>query len=266
MKKYLQIFKISWSDSLVYRLNFIMWRIRSIFWFITVYFFWFAVFTQNDQVANYDRSLMFTYVIGSALLRSLILGFRSSAIGAEIATGDLNNYLIKPVNYFTSWFTRDLADKILNLVFFTLELTLIILIIKPPLVFPNNPLHLLFFILAVLLAILMYFFFSFLISAFTFWYPEHNGWPLRFFMLTIIGFLAGSGIPLDIFPQVIFNIFKFLPFSYFTFFPLQIFLGRLEPNQITFTFSIMIIWSIIFYKLSRIVWKKGLKIYGAYGR
>ena len=266
MKKYLQIFRISWQNALVYRLNFVMWRVRTILWFFTAYFFWLAIFTQNQKVFSYDRSTMLTYIIGAALLRSFVLSSRSVTVGTEIANGDLNNYLVKPINYLKNWLARDFADKALNLIFFSLEITLLTLIFNPPIIGPASLMHLFLFLLAVFLAMFIYFFFSFLVSSFTFWYPEHNGWPLRFIVFMLLGFLAGASFPLDIFPALAQKIFKLLPFPYLIFYPLQIYLGRLSHQQILSSFLIMLAWLFILYQLTKIVFKKGLKIYGAYGR
>lgn len=266
MSKYFAIFKTHWQSSFVYRLNFIMWRVRTVLQFFTVYFLWFALFIGQDKIFDYTQSVMLTYVIGTAVLRSFVFSSRSVSVGAEIASGDLNNYLVKPLSYLKNWLARDLADKLLNIIFLSLELTLIIIILKPPLVFPASFSNLSLFVLTVIMAMMMYFLFSFLISSFTFWYPEHNGWPLRFFIFMIIEFLAGGLFPLDILPPLAFKVFSLLPPAYLIFYPIQIYLGRLDFNQTISTIAIMITWILILYKLSRIVWKKGLKIYGAYGR
>jgi len=266
LKKYLQLFRISWQNAFVYRLNFIMWRVRTVLWFFTSYFFWVAIYSQHQQVFSYDRSVMLTYIIGAALLRSFVLASRSITAGEEIANGDLNNYLVKPLNYLTNWLARDFADKALNLVFFSVELGLIILLFKPPLVFPPDAWHLLAFLLTVFLAMFIYFFFSFLVSLFTFWYPEHNGWPLRFIVFVMLTFLAGESFPLDMFPAAAQTVFRLLPFSYLIFYPLQIYLGRLAPLQIIEVFAVMIVWLLILYLLVKKIYQRGLKIYGAYGR
>ena len=266
MKKYLAVFKTHWQSSFVYRLNFIMWRIRTVLQFFAVYFLWVAIFTNQTTVFGYTRSVMLTYIIGTAILRSFVFSSRSASVGAEIGSGDLNNYLTRPISYLKNWLARDLADKLLNILFLTVELTLIILIIKPPLIAPPNLSLIPIFFLTTVLAMMMYFLFSFLISSFTFWYPEHNGWPLRFFIFMIIEFLAGGVFPIDILPSTVFNLFRLLPPAYLVFYPIQIYLGRLDTSQIITTVIIMLIWLIILYQLSRLVWKKGLKIYGAYGR
>lgn len=264
--KYLQIFKISWQNAFVYRLNFIMWRVRTLLWFFTAYYFWVAIFTQNDQVFNYDRSTLLTYIIGAALLRSFVLSSKSVMVNVEIANGDLNNYLVRPISYLKNWFSRDMADKAMNLAFFSIEITILFFIIKPPIILPQSIWHLSAFIIASILAMFIYFFFSFIISCFAFWYPEHNGWPLRYIVFMLLSFLSGESFPLDIFPSLAQKIFSFLPFSYFIFYPLQIYLGRLSDSQILTVFLAQFTWIFILSLLSQRLYRKGLKIYGAYGR
>lgn len=266
MKKYWAIFKINWESVLVYRFNVFMWRVRSMLSFLTIYFFWGAVFSEYSQIAAYGQTSMLFYLGIAFFLNTLVFANDSFRITAEIANGDLNNYLLKPMSYLSQWLARDWSLKVLNLILFIIEISAFALIFKLPLFFPASVGQWLTFIIAAILAALSYFFFSFLFSSFSFWYPEHDGWPLRFLMLTLLEFLSGTAFPLDILPQSLAVLFKILPTSYFIFFPAQIYLGRLKPGEIIQGFLIMIIWLVAFVFLAKKVWKKGLQIYGAYGR
>src|SRR3989344_4218038 len=266
MGKYLKIFQTSLINGFVYRLNFIMWRVRHVIQFLAVYFLWLAIYADNNQLFGYSRAAMLTYVIGTSVLRSFVLSSRSQTVGVEIASGDLNNYLVKPVSYLKNWLARDLSDKLLNLLFMTFELTLVILLLRPPLLPPASSPAAAIFIVAVILAMLLYFLFSFLVSSFAFWYPEHNSWPLRFFIFMILEFLAGGLFPLDIFPPVVYNFFRLLPPAFFLFQPMQIYLGRVDLAGAVGLVGANLVWLVLLYRVSRAVWRKGLKIYGAYGR
>lgn len=266
MKKYWQIFKVSWQNALVYRFNFVMWQVRSLLSFLTIYWFWLAVFTQYPQIGDYSRQEMLAYILVAAFLRHIVLWTDSFRACVEIANGDLNNYLLKPLNYIGSWLARDWSTRVLNLIFLTLNLVAMVMILKIPLIFPGSIWNWLGFIILVILGSFLYFFYSFIISAFSFWYPEHDGWPLRFLMLMFLDFLSGVAFPLDIFPQSIMAIFKFLPTTYFIYYPTQVFLGRLSFSESITGFIIMLSWLGLFILLTKFVWKKGLKIYGAYGR
>ncbi len=265
-RKYCSIFEISWSNSFVYRLNFVMWRVRSVLQLLTIYFLWLAIFKKGGTVFGYDRQLIITYILGTSILRSFVLGSRSIDVATEIANGNLNNYLVKPINYFGNWLTRDLADKALNLIFVIGEVILFIWLLKPTLALQSNPSHVFAFIIASILAMLIHFFLSFLISSVTFWYVEESGWPLRFLSSVIIEFLSGGLFPLDILPQAAFSVFRLLPPAYFLFYPMQIYLGRLTPQALIQVLGMMLFWVVILYKIAQFVWNQGLKVYGAYGR
>lgn len=266
MKKYWIIFRLSWQNALTYRLNFVMWRVRSIIGFLASYLFWLAIVNSNQNIAGYNAPLLLTYIFVTAFLRNLVFSNVSYSACMEIATGDLSNYLIKPVGYFKNWLTRDLADKALNLSFFSVEIIVFYFILRPIIVLPHTLFQTVSFFIISFLAALIYFFLSFLVSTFAFWHPEHNGWPLRFLFIMLLDFLSGSTIPLDIFPPQIVKIFQVLPFGYLVFYPTQIWLNRVDTNQIINIFLITVFWLIAFYLSFRLVWRKGIKNYGAYGR
>ena len=266
MRKYWAIFKISWQNTLVYRFNILMWRIRMMVAFLGIYFFWGAVFSQQVQFAGYSRPDMIGYLLIVFFLQYLVIGNDSFNIAMEIANGDLNNYLLKPLSYFSNWSARDWALKLLNLILCFAEATVLIIVFKLPVFTPNSLGTVFLFTAVAVLAAYLYFFFSFLFSSFSFWYPEHDGWPLRFLMLMFLEFFAGTAFPLDIFPQPITAVLKWLPTSYLIYFPAQIYLGRLGAGEIIQGLVIMLLWLGVLAWLSRVVWKKGLQIYGAYGR
>ena len=266
LHKYWHIAKTSWENGFVYRLNFVMWRVRQVVQLLAVYFLWLAVLKQNPTIFDYSRTQMLTYILGTSVIRSLVFSSRSVDAQTEIATGDLNNHLVKPMGYFKYWFARDAADKLLNLLFLAVELTLIVILLKPPLFIQSDLVTLAMFAVASILAMVMYFYFSFLISMSTFWLPEHNGWPQRFFVFMLLEFFSGGLFPLDILPKPIFAVAKSLPTAHFLHTPLQIYLGRITGLEALQTVGIMALWIVLFWQLAAWVFRRGLKIYGAYGR
>lgn len=133
MKKYWQIFKISFEEEFAYKVNFIMWRIRNVFQIIITFFLWDTIFANPGTVIfGYDRAMILTYVFAIMIVRALVLSARAVDVSSDIGEGNLSNYLVKPVSYFKYWFTRDIASKILNLSFAVVEFTVLFLIFKPP--------------------------------------------------------------------------------------------------------------------------------------
>lgn len=265
MRKYWPVFKNTLQEYFAYRLNFVMWRVRTVLQLLVVYFLWGAIFaSQKGEIFGYTQSLILTYILGGALLRSTVFASRTIDIGEEINRGNLTNFLLKPISYFKYWFTRDIADKILNISFAVFELALIYLILKPPIFWQTNFLTLSLFGVSVGLALILYFYINFLFGLLAFWTPET--WAPRFLFFIFLEFLGGALFPLDILPQFLYQILRFLPLFYLNFFPLKIYLGQLSIMQVAEGITICLFWTLLFYWVVQAVWRKGLRIYSAEGR
>lgn len=264
MKKYWIVAKNTWEETFIYRLNFVMWRFRTVLSLITVYFLWFSILPKDGIFIGYNQSLMLTYILGTSLVSSVILASRTVAVGEEINEGNLSNFLIRPINYFLYWFAKDLGDKAMNIIFSLGELTILFLVLRPPFFIQTDLKYLFFCFVAIILGVVLFFFFNFLLGLIGFWSPEV--WAPRFIFIILLSFFAGSFFPLDILPAPIFNIFQYLPFPYLLYFPLKIYLGQLALNKIFFGLLISITWTFLIYGIVRFVWQKGLKLYAAEGR
>ena len=267
MKKYLQIFKISFAQEVAYKVNFIVWRVRNVVQILLAYFLWSAVF-EDPQITifGYDQSKILTYIFAVILIRSLVFSARSVDVPQEISEGSFSNYLIRPVEYFRYWFTRDLSSKALNFAFSLLEFAILVIIFKPPLFFQENLLFLTLFLLTILIANYLIFVIRFIVTSITFWVAE-LGWGGQFLIMVIITeFLSGSIFPLDIFPELWQKVFYLTPFPYLLFFPLQIYLGKIPLNLAMNGILISLFWCLTLSFVLKNVWQKGLKVYEAVGR
>ncbi len=265
MAKYFQVIKITFQEYFVYRLNFFLWRFRSFVQLLVLYFLWSAVMTQRGTVFGYDQARIITYILGTSIVRSFILASRSVDVAGQIGSGDLSNFLLRPISYLKYWFAKDFSDKILNLVFSVFEISLIFILLRPPVIIQTNPLIIGLTILSIILGIILYFYLSFSLSMIAFWTPD-NVWPPRFLATIIIEFLAGSLFPLDILPAGVFNFLRILPSTYLLFFPLNIYLGKLTLMETFFGLGISIFWILGFYQLVKLLFRFGVKNYAAWGR
>lgn len=267
MKKYLQIFKISFEEEFAYRLNFILWRVRNVLQILLTYFLWSTVyFDPTRQIFGYDRTKILTYVFGIMIVRALVFSARAMDVSNDVANGDLSNYLIKPVNYFKYWFTRDIASKTLNMFFAVLEFVFLFIILKPPFFLQTNLLTLLIFLLSIVVAIFIYFLILFLLSSIPFWAPE-IGWASHFLVTVVITeSLSGALFPINILPQTLQSIIMATPFPYLIYFPIEVYLGNIQGWAVLGGLGVAASWAGILWFVLKVVWQKGLKAYQAFGR
>lgn len=265
MGKYYKVFKLTLEEYFVYRLNFLLWRFRSFVVLLTLFLFWQAVLSSRSQLFGYQGSQLLTYALGIGLLRSLVLANRSIDLAGMIKSGDLvGKYLLHPWTVWKAWLARDAAAKVLDLIGLTLELALIIPFFRPPLFWPKRPTTVIFFLLSLALATLLYFFISYCLSLTAFWLDEI--WAIRWlFGIIILEFASGAFFPLDILPQPLFFATLFTPFPYLVFFPLKIYLEQLSFSLVASGLAVTVFWLIVFWWASAKLWQAGLKWYSAYG-
>jgi len=267
VNKYLQIFKISFAQEFAYKANFIMWRVRNVFQIFLIFFLWDAVFSDQGRVVfGYDRTKILTYVFGVMLVRALVLSSKSVDIARDIATGELSNYLLRPISYFKYWFTRDVSSKVLNIMFAVVEFAILYLILKPPFYFQTDIFTNLSFLISVGVAILIFSTLIFIVSTVPFWAPE-LGWGSHFLVtVVVVESLSGSVFPIDVLPQLVQRVLMITPFPYLIYFPIQVYLGKIGGFQYLQGTLISLLWIVVLWLVLRRVWSKGLKVYQAFGR
>ncbi len=249
----------------IYRVNFFLWRFRSIVSFLSLIFFWQAVYGARNEVFGYQRAQMLTYVVGISLLQGLILGGRTADLAGMIKSGDvINKFLLKPWSVITTWFFRDLADRFLNLLFVVIELVFLVKVLNLPFYVPEKANTLVVFIFLSFLAICLNFLISYLLSCVGFWVD--NVWAPRWlFGVIFLEFMSGKYFPLDVLPQPLFKAINWTPFPYLVYFPLQVYLEKVTTLEAFRALLILVVWTLILYKFTRFIWKKGLRNYTAYG-
>lgn len=262
MHKYISLFSITLQEIFTYRLNMVMWRVRQVFVFLIPFFIWKSVLGGGGDLYGYTFAGIMTYLFGTTILRSLVMGSRTIDLGGMINTGALTIPLMRPIHLFNFFFVRDLADKLFNLGFMVIELPLIYFIFHPPIFLQSNLVVLLYTSGSILLAILIYFYINIIFGSLAFW--SRDIWAPRFLLMVIMEFATGAMFPLDMLPQFWQKLVFFTPFPYLLYVPLKVYLGT-DLNPLTHLLS-GAIWVIIFSLLSKIIWSHGIKSYEAEGR
>lgn len=263
MDKYLAVFKITWEQALVYRLNFVLWRVRTVLQLLMVYFIWWTVFQSQSQVFGYSQASILTYILVAAIIRAVVLSSRTIDVSGQINEGSVVNFLIKPLNFIYYYLSRDFADKLVNTLFAIGELTIMFYLLKPQFIFQTNPLTILLFVLAVLLGLFLYFSISFVIGLMAFW--VENSWGPFFLIMIMLEGLGGGLFPIDILPKNVAATLLSTPFPYLVYFPAKVYLGTLTTMELVKGFSILTFWVMAMWFLMTKVLQAGLRFYTAEG-
>lgn len=261
-RKYWAFFTITLQEYFAYRLNMGMWRVRQIFVFLIPFFIWRAVLGNGGSVYGYDFPAIITYLFGTTVLRSLVMGSRTADLGWMINSGYLTIPLMRPISMFKFLFTRDVADKVFNLSFILIEIPLLIWLFRPPVFIQTDFMTILLTLFSIGMAVLIYFYINIMFGTIAFW--TRDVWAPRFLLMVVLEFATGAMFPLDMLPQWGQSILNLTPFPHLLFTPLKIYL---EQDQALFLhLAVQLAWTIILYLVAKKLWNKGLTNYEAEGR
>jgi len=258
MKAYLKIINVTFKEYFAYRLNFLLWRLRVFIGLLVIFFLWQAAFDSTKTVGNYQPKVLFSYIFYANFLANFVLGTRTTDIAGEINSGAIINYLLKPFSFFHYYFTRDLADKLINIFFSFFEIFILVFLFKIPLVAPKQVALGMVFLLN---GLFLSFFINLIISFVGFWSREV--WGTRFLFSILVSFLSGSYFPLDLLAKPLYYLFLATPFPYLFYLPTKIFLGE---KFSLFLLFVAIGWTGIFYYLTKKIWQAGIKNFAFWGR
>lgn len=264
MKTALQIIKDTWEEYMVYRLNFLLWRVRMVMQMLVTYFLWWAIFSQRTVFAGYTEAMMLTYILLSSIVRTIILSTTTMEIGDIINEGNLSNHLLRPFSFFSYYISRDAGDKLLNLLCSVIEVSILFVLLRPPVFIQTQPALVLYALIAAGIGMVLYFLYNMIFGFMGFW--TQDVWAPRFLSFVILEFLAGSIFPLDILPKTLFLVAKALPFYYFLYFPLGVYLGKITGWELVYGFAGALLWVAVFWWGARLLWRRGLRVYTAEGR
>ncbi len=263
MRKYWEVFKIAWQQNLIYRLNFFLWRVRNVLQLLLVYFIWWSVFHSQTEVFGYTISTIITYILVASLIRAIVLSTRVTDLMNQINDGSVVNFLIKPLGFIKYYLSREVADKLFNILFYITEVTILVLIFKPQVLIQTNIFVLVPFCLAIIGALVIYFCINFIISLTSFWFE--NSWGPLFLMSIFLEGFGGGLFPIDILPKGIFNVLMITPFPYLIYFPSKLYLGTLNDTEIIYGFIIILVWIVSLLLLMKITLRAGFRHFSAVG-
>ncbi|MFF3322068.1 ABC transporter permease [Streptomyces sp. NPDC002889] len=198
---------------------------NTVFGFIVAYTY-IALWDERPQLGGYDLSQALTYVwLGQALLMTCAMlggGFEDELI-ERIRTGDIAIDLYRPADLQMWWLAGDLGRAAFHLLARGI-VPMVLGGLAFELVLPASPLIWLAFLFSVALGVVVSFAVRFLVALSAFWLMDGAG-VMQICWLAAL-FFSGMMLPLNLFPGVLGEVARALPWSSLLQVPADIFLGR----------------------------------------
>ena len=255
MRLYLKYVKVSMQSILMYPVN--LWS-KSFGRMLYVYLqicLWISLYSTNaiDTSGNAKIKALSCIILANIIFTVMECN-TVNQINDKIRSGEIAMDLLKPMNYMLYTFSVYIGENIINFIFRTLPLTLIITVFWRKYIFTLNFIG--GFFVSVILSFFINYLYSYIIGLIAFWLMVT--WPLNILLNSIYKFFSGMWIPLFLFPKSLGYISIILPFKYIYTCPINI----LQAEHIDMVYTELLsqlIWCIGLFLLSILVWKHGKK-------
>ena len=223
---------------------------------------WLAVSDQGVRLP-YDRSQLVTYFVLLSVVRMLTGTWLAPYVAEEIRLGHLSPLLLRPAPYVASYLGNNIGEKVIKLPLLLPMVAALALAFRSDLRLPADPLVWLLFGLSLPLAAALAFLLDFAVGSLAFWLEDVEG-LVR--LKTLVGaLLAGELVPLALFPIGLAGFLEAQPFRYTLSFPLEVLSGALPGPALARGFAWQLAYCAGLWAAYRLLWRFGLRRYGATG-
>jgi ABC-2 type transport system permease protein len=266
LAKYWAIFRVSLSERMTYRGDFVLGTMLRFLPMVTTILLWQAIYagSNSKELAGFGYNEMIAYLLLTNISRmfSSMPGL-AGGIAREIREGTMKRYMLQPMDLLGYLFVYRVAHKVTYIIASFIPYFLLFFLCRGFFTgFPDLP-TLGAFALSLVLAFLVGFFFEACVGMVGFWFLEVTS--LLYIVMTLNFFISGHMLPLDLLPQPWSGFLKLLPFQYMAYFPAVVFLGKVKGMELVYHLAGAVGWSFFFMVLARVLYRLGLRRYSAFG-
>lgn len=260
MRKFSVLLRVTWSDALAYRAEIFIWVLTGVLPLVMLAV-WLSLGGEGG-VGGYSGADFVAYYVGALAVRQLTGVWIIWDMEREIRLGELSPQLLRPYHPLLRYLAMAMSDKPLRL---AMMVPIIggALLIAPAALPQFDALSLAAFPLAVVLAFLIYFCTQCCIGLLSFWWTQVLA--VQDFWFGLYSFASGYLVPLDLLPAPVTRLLFLLPFRGMLGYPVDLLLGRLAPGEVAFGLGLQLFWLAVLFGLMQVLWRRGLRRYGAVG-
>jgi ABC-2 type transport system permease protein len=269
LHKYGKIFRISLTERMVYRADFLLSTFLRFLPMLTTILLWSAIYSGagkevEGRVAGYHYKQMIAYLLLVHISRmfSSMPGL-AYGIGRDVRDGSIKKYLLQPIDMIAYLVSYRMAHKVAYIATSALPYAILFLLCLQFFDGLPDPVTMLAYLASLLLAFVLGFFFETTIGMVSVWFLEVTS--LLYVVNTVTFFVSGQMFPLDLLPGFWSGLLKALPFQYLAYFPATVFLGKVQGADLAYGLLTELAWAMFFIVLARLLFRYGLRRYSAYG-
>ena len=259
LKKYVTMIRAGMIEALQFRLGIFVTILGNLIYLVIVFFLWKAIFASVDTEVVNGMTFQDTiiYLVLATALFYFMEDYLVFFMGHDIQSGKIVLNLIKPMEFRTFMFFLNFGGNVMSFFITFLPTSIIVYIVVKGAI--HLGLNLLFFVIAVVFALLINYYINFFVSTICLY--TQSTWGINIMKEVIVTLLSGAVIPLAFFPEAFMKIIMFLPFQAIYNTPLKILIHhQMSVGERIEMLGIQLFWVAFMWVASNVFWKKSLKV------
>jgi viologen exporter family transport system permease protein len=253
---YWSIFSARFRTLLQYRTAAIAGVMTQLFWGLirVMIFAGFYRVAAGPQPMTYDDVVTYVWLGQATIL--LTFFFRDTEVQQKIRTGTVSYDMIRPLNLYSYWFTRSVAQRTAPLL-----LRMIPIYVIAGLFFhlgaPASMAHGVLFVISTIGAVLLASAVGTFLATTLLWTLSGEG--LNRLVPVCFYFFSGAVVPLPLYPDWAKPVVYFLPFRGVADTPFRIYMGHMGSGEITAALANQAGWTVVFVLAGVLLLSRGTK-------
>jgi ABC-2 type transport system permease protein len=259
VKAYPQMLKTGLAAAVAYRAEFLIWMFSTNMPLVMLAIW--AAAARSGPVAGYSQNGFTAYYLCALLVRLMTGAWVVWEMTMEIRGGTFALRLLRPIHPLLQWSAENLAAIPMRGVVALPVIGILLWLARGEL--SHDPVLWLLLCPALLGGWLLYFLVQAIIGTLALRFESASS--LFEAWLGFSNILSGYLVPLDLFPRAVRNISLALPFRFQLSYPIELMLGRWSRGEALELLLAQYAYVALFFALTRVAWRSGLRHYAAYG-
>ncbi|QAA31371.1 ABC transporter permease [Clostridium manihotivorum] len=260
MRPYISFLKIRFINGLQYRSAAYAGIVTQFAWGFMYIMLYQAFYKSGSSKVPMDFKELSSYIwLQQGFLALFMTWFLENDIFDLISSGNVAYELIRPLDLYNIWFTRNCATRLAKAVLRCFPILIIALFLPEPYRFhgPYSMESAIFFFISMTLAFILVVAYCMLIYIFTMYTISPMG--IRMVLVMLADFLAGGLVPLPLLPDYFTKYINLLPFAFMQNTPFRIYSGNLPATDCLKSILLQLVWLGLLVILGKVIISRALK-------
>jgi ABC-2 type transport system permease protein len=264
LRKWARFYVIYFADALVYRANAVIWLLTDTFPAIIMPLLWLASYNGRGQIGGYTPSHMVIYYMIVLFLSSAVESHIMWDMATLVKDGSINSYLTRPFSFAGTMYAMNVSWRLMRSLLFVPLFCIVLAIFHRWVQWQPDVYDFGWkFWLATVLGHFVSFFVTYAMGLLALYFVDVSNIFYFYYLPEIL--FNGQIAPLTLFPHWVGQFANFLPFPSTISFPAQVFIGNVHGTDLWIGYGRQIVWIVIAYAISAVLYRQGLRRYAASG-